>query len=349
MSTPVRHAADDDGALRAWQSSRVFREAFGECAAAADIVQAVCGGILQSQPGVLEADRITLLAPEPSLRTWRRNLFSTVFQSTYHLLGLPASRRALFAQLNYLFRIWVTATDNLLDREDKPTLPLAMPSGAQVMRQVVALLTADRALAHIVGTAASGGVVSADEAARLGDRTLTVLLPSAVLEAGEERGVVERPSPDDVLGRIHHLKTGILFTVPFVGLEDPDTGTVPSGRVRRLRDALETLGSGCQILDDIRDFSRDLATRRHNYLASVLYHGDRPRYDALLARGTSPDARLYREVPSETAHAAGLAVDRLRGGLSVLRSEGLDLADEAAEAVVASLFRVLDVEDVRHA
>lgn len=349
MKDPARNPANDDGSLAAWQGSRVFREAFAECTAAATAVLAVCGDVLGSQPDVPEDDRVTMAPSEPSLLTWRRNLFSTVFQSTYLLLGLPADCRALFAQLNYLFRIWVTATDNLLDREDKPTLPLALPPGAQVMRQVLALMVADRGLTRLLRTAVDGGVVTPGEAARLGDRTLTVLLPSAALEAREERGVVEHPPPCEVLERIHHLKTGILFTVPFIGLEDPGTGTLLSERARRLRDALATLGAGCQILDDIRDFSRDLATRRHNYLAAVLYHEDRRRYDAFLARREPADARLYREVPGVVGRAVALAVDRLRSGLNALRAEGLDLTDDAAEAVAGSLFRVLDVEDALHA
>ena len=86
--------------------------------------------------------------PEANLG-WRKNLFSTLFQSVYHLMDIPAPRRLLYGKLIHLFRIWVTSADNLLDAEDKEVVPLVMPGSARVMRQVVAVMAADRVLAEI--------------------------------------------------------------------------------------------------------------------------------------------------------------------------------------------------------
>jgi len=97
--------------------------------------------------------------------------------------------------LNQLFRIWVTGADNLLDREDKTTLPIRMPGRSPVMRQVVAIMAADRVLARLLNAAVGNALITPEEADILSDGSLQVLLPSAAQEASEEGGIVNRPRP----------------------------------------------------------------------------------------------------------------------------------------------------------
>jgi hypothetical protein len=344
-----RNAGKEGGAgawIAPWQSSRVLRQGFAEYAACAQAVHEVCRTQIRTPPGTPRAYRVTLGAPPASMHEWRRNLFSTLFHSVYLLLEVEPELRVLFSRINHLFRIWVTSADNLLDGEDKATLPLRMPTGSRVMRQVVAVMAADRALAQMLNEAVCGGVLSPGESAQLLERTLGVLLPSAAQEASEEGGVVRRPRPAAVLRTIHRLKTGLLFNVPFVGLEVAPRGVAP-GRLRALRAAMNEFGIGCQILDDIRDVGGDLAQGRHNYLLSVLWHGDRAAYEALAKRGGVPGDRLYREVPGAVRMAAREARRRLRGALDAMRRQGLDLTPEAARGAVRGMFTALDVEDVR--
>ena len=98
-----------------------------------------------STPDATPAAYIVRPAPLPEANLgWRKNIFSTMFQSVYHLMDIPRPRRMLYGKLIHLFRTWVTSADNLLDGEDKEVVPILMPGSARVMRQVVAVMAADR-------------------------------------------------------------------------------------------------------------------------------------------------------------------------------------------------------------
>ena len=279
--------------------------------------------------------------PEAQLG-WRKNMFSTLFQSVYHLMDVPAPRRLLYGQLIHLFRIWVTSADNLLDGEDKDVVPLIMPGSARVMRQVVAVMAADRVLAEILNDAVETGAITAAQRDELARESLRRLLPSAAQEATEEGGITVRPPPEEVLGVIHRLKTGLLFNVAFVGPEIVEPGG--SVRAARLRAALMDFGLGCQVLDDIRDMARDLLERRHNYVLSILAHEAPDRLAALPPRTRNVTDRIYLDVPQFALPAARRGLDLLVSGLRTLGEAGLGYDGAQAESMARAMFPVLDLE-----
>ncbi len=85
--------------------------------------------------------------------TVENNLFSSFFITVLILLDVPRPRRRLYCAINHLFRTWVTSADNLLDEEDKATLPLVMNGSSRVMRQVIAIMLADRILKDLLDAA----------------------------------------------------------------------------------------------------------------------------------------------------------------------------------------------------
>ena len=274
--------------------------------------------------------------------TWRKNIFSTLFQSVYHLMDIPAPRRLLYGKLIHLFRIWVTSADNLLDGEDKEVVPMVMPGSARVMRQVVAVMAADRVLSDILNEAAAAGVLTPAQRDDLSRESLRRLLPSAAQEATEEGGITVRPPAEEVLNVIHRLKTGLLFNVAFVGPEIVE----PSGSARaaRLRAALMDFGLGCQVLDDIRDMARDLLEQRHNYVLSILAREAPALLEEL--RGNTQDIteRIYLDVPQYALPAARRGLDLLISGLRELGEAGLGYDGAQAESMARAMFPVLDLE-----
>ena len=279
--------------------------------------------------------------PEANLG-WRKNLFSTLFQSVYHLMEIPAPRRLLYGQLIHLFRIWVTSADNLLDGEDKEVVPISMPGSARIMRQVVAVMAADRVLAEILNDAVAQGLITAVQRDELARESLRRLLPSAAQEATEEGGIAVRPPPEEVLDVIHRLKTGLLFHLAFVGPEIVEPAAF--ARTARLREGLMDFGLGCQVLDDVRDLARDLLEKRHNYLLSVLAHQAPERLEELAARAQSVSDRLYLAVPQFALPAARRGFDLLVSGLRTLGESGLGYDGAQAESMARAMFPVLDLE-----
>ena len=279
--------------------------------------------------------------PEANL-AWRKNIFSTLFQSVYHLMDIPRPRRLLYGKLIHLFRIWVTSADNLLDGEDKEVVPLAMPGQARVMRQVVAVMAADRVLADLLNEAVAMGVVSAPQRDELARESLRRLLPSAAQEATEEGGIRDRPLPEEVLQVIHRLKTGLLFNVAFVAPEIVEPAATARGA--RLRAGLMDFGLGCQLLDDIRDMARDLLERRHNYVLSALAHAAPGELAELAAGVHSVADRIYLEAPRFALPAARRGLDLLVSGLRTLGEAGLGYDGAQAESMARAMFPVLDLE-----
>ena len=279
--------------------------------------------------------------PEANLG-WRKNIFSTLFQSVYHLMDIPATRRLLYGKLIHLFRIWVTSADNLLDGEDKEVVPMVMPGSARVMRQVVAIMAADRVLAEILNAAIADGVLTPAQRDELARESLRRLLPSAAQEATEEGGVTVRPPAEEVLNVIHRLKTGLLFNVAFVGPEIVEPAG--SARAARLRAALMDFGLGCQVLDDIRDMARDLIEQRHNYVLSILAHEAPDVLTDLRHRTLDVTDRIYLDVPKFALPAARRGLDLLISGLRTLGEAGLGYDGAQAESMARAMFPVLDLE-----
>jgi hypothetical protein len=219
---------------------------------------------------ILEGGTIHLVGPEQSAYSLARNFFSTLFLYSYYRVGIPAERRILYVAVNQCLRGMVTGCDNLLDDEYKITLETDLPHQAHRFRSVLDIMVADRVLFAILVDHCRKNDLAVDLALRASAASLQALTESGAQEATEEGGVGEYLQPEEVLTKVHHYKTGLLFQSPwavpaiFEGLLSPEA--------ERVRDALYHIGIGCQMLDDLVDVVLDVRGRRHNYLASVIVH-----------------------------------------------------------------------------
>lgn len=310
-------------------------------------VYALADGIVRSPLGGAPDYEVRLGEIPPAVFALRKNLFSALFYSVYLALNIPRPRRLLYGKLNHLFRIWVTSADNLLDAENKCVLPLAMPGSSRVMREVVAIMAADRVLWRLLNEAVTKKTVTARQADELAAQSLRCLLPSAAQEGSEEGGITQRPAPEYVIDTIHALKTGLLFNVPFLGVDVVETG-LDTRRVSRLKRAFLLFGGGCQILDDVRDIGRDFVERRHNYVLSVLARQQPAVLKAWARQSIEPGARLYLEALPESVAAARLGYRKLTEACEVLQHEGVIGRGVPAGMLARSMFTVLDVEELAH-
>lgn len=259
------------GPLGVWGAGRLLTQALAEQRTCMAAVYDTATQVVRPPAGSPPEFAVRVGEIPTVFFTARKNLFSTLFYSTYLAMDIPRPRRLLYGKLNHLFRIWVTAADNLLDAEDKCVLPLEMPGNSRVMREVVAIMTADRILGHLLDEAVAEGTITRHQASDLADASLRNLLPSAAQEASEEGGITVRPTPEYVLETIHLLKTGLLFNIPFTGVDIIEQ-EIDRDRLNLIKQALLLFGNGCQVLDDIRDIARDFVEGRHNYILSVLAH-----------------------------------------------------------------------------
>lgn len=329
-----------------WGTGLTLAQAFRETRLCQRHIHALATDLVRTSPDTPTAYRIATRPLPAVLGRFNRNIFSTLFHATYLLLNIPRPQRLLFGSLNQLFRIWVTSADNLLDGEDKLSLPLHMPDTAHVMRQVIAIMTADRVLMHLLNQAVINATVTREEAIALSDRTLQILLPSAAQEGSEEGGIDKRQPPDRVLTEIHPFKTGILFQIPFMGLEMLG-GTIDLKRLTQLKTALTSIGLGCQLLDDVRDVARDWVEHRHNYVLSLLVEHNDPLLKQWAGRTITVTDRIYTEIPQTTRLVAQMGLQQIHSGLTILQDNGLKLGN-SPHNMARVLLKVLDLHDLQN-
>lgn len=329
-------------------SGRILRQALKEQRRCIASVYGHARVLVETPRGTEPEFRTCLADISDSYYSARKNIFSTLFQSTYQLLNIAPERRHLYGQLIHLFRIWVTSADNLLDDEDKIVLPVQMPGASHVMRQVVSLMAADRVMNCILGEAVQSGIITEAHSRTISARSLQVLLPSAAQEASEEAGVTDRPDAEYVLHTIHKLKTGILFNIPFMAPEIVEE-SMDSKKMAQLKTALLDFGIGCQLLDDIRDMARDYAEQRHNYCLSVLFNEFPEQYHALSSCEVTAGDRLYQKYPAVVVPAARRGLGFLQSALTVLMEMGLGIGAAQTGSMARGMFAVLDLGDLEYA
>ncbi len=273
----------------------------------------------QSAGAIMRGSSVRLKEPDPATFSLQQNFFSALFIYSYYRADIDKDRRILYAAVNQCLRGMVTGCDNILDNEYKKTLETDLPDKAHRFRSVLDIMVSDRVLINILLDYCTTHGLPMEKLVGASSASLHALLQSGVQEASEEGGVKERLTPDEILTRIHHFKTGILFqctwAVPTI-FEETITPTALS-----VQKALYNIGMGCQILDDMVDLFGDMQEKHHNYVASVIFHEQSPqvgeRLESLLTSAKSP-ALFYAEFPEISAKIKIKALHYLEGGLRSL-------------------------------
>ena len=269
---------------------------------------------------VLQGSSIRILDPPEDHSSLEKNFFSALFLYSYHRAGVPKSRRVFYATVNQCLRGMVTGCDNLLDDEYKKTLETDLPEGGVRFRSVLDIMVSDHVLFELLSRQSLAGEFEMRRALRAAHASLVAMARSGAQEASEEGGVSSVLSPDEVLSRVHHFKTGLLFQSPWAVpsvLENRRPAVVDT-----LMDALYRIGMGCQVMDDMVDLSRDLRLERHNYVSSLLYHQDDGPWERLRSRvsenGNIQPHDLMLEFPQPFRDARKTARGLLEQGLGDL-------------------------------
>lgn len=236
----------------------------------------------ETAASILDQSGVCLTPPSPSWFSLENRFFSALFLYSYIRGRIPEDRRIYYAAMNQCLRGMVTGCDNILDDEYKITLDTDLPKSAAKFRSILDIMVCDRVLTALMVKGETAGGFSRDQLLTANTISLHALLKSGAQEASEEQGVGTILLPEAVLSDIHSVKTGLLFQAPWAlpeALEGPDFAC-PT----RIKEGLALVGLGCQVMDDMVDLARDLETRRHNYVASLICH----------TSGDNETARLHR-------------------------------------------------------
>ena len=267
---------------------------------------------------ILNKSGINVLAPTTEYFSIERNFFSALFMYSYFRAGISKSRRILYAAVNQCLRGMVTGCDNILDNEYKKTLETDLPEKATRFRSVLDIMVSDRVLFAILQKGYVAGDLNLDQVQAASFESLRTLAKSGAQEASEECGAGEILSPENILSKIHHYKTGILFQSPWALPDVIDNHNLKD--TSGIKNALFQIGMGCQILDDMVDLEMDIRMNRHNYVASLIRHGtdtkERTILDAILAADNRVEKKqdLLFKFPDARGTAAAEALKFLKNG-----------------------------------
>jgi hypothetical protein len=281
---------------------------------------------------------VRLHPPDEQALSLPKNFFSLLFLYTYRRAGIDRRRRILYAATLQCLRGMVTGCDNLLDDEYKPTLETDIPESGVRFRSVVDIMVSDRVLFQVLADAAAKGVIPPERVLSAATASMQTMMRSGIEEASEEGGVATVLTPAEVLDSVHHYKTGILFKCPW---DIPRAVDAPAGEILEpLLEGLYHTGMGCQILDDMVDLAADVRSRKHNYIASLIYHGSDAAERERLARAMQSSSGIRDD--ADIRHypmAAGTALEAARR----LMTEGLGaLFDDADQVLVAPAMGFLE-------
>jgi len=271
---------------------------------------------------ILKGSGINLLDPADDFFSLEKNFFSALFLYSYHREDIAKPRRIVYTAINQCLRGMVTGCDNILDDEYKKTLETDLPAQGTRFRSVLDIMVSDRVLFEILLNGFQDNGYNSQDVLAASVASLHALTQSGAQEASEEGGIHKILQPEQILQSIHHYKTGLLFQCPWAVpliIENSQKETVAL-----LLEALYQIGMGCQIMDDMVDLACDLRKKRHNYVASIIYHDSNHnewnRLKSLMASNpkTKEDKNLLLELPHTKSVAAKSARTFLAEGLSTL-------------------------------
>lgn len=281
---------------------------------------------------ILDNSGVHLAEPGASYYQLRHNFFSALFLLSFQRAGIDPARRTRYVAVDQCLRGMVTGCDNILDNEYKMTLDTDL-QGTR-FRSIVDIMVSDRILFDILLDLHESTGVQLTLVRKAHAASLQSLTRSGAQEASEESGITAVLEPERILNEIHHLKTGLLFqcvwAIPLV--LEPELKPVAGP----LSEALYRIGMGCQILDDMVDIQLDMASQRHNYLASLIVHRAADPVSARmeLNQGFDPITLLERH-PIARLEATEHALDSLHRGLQTLFGPaGMPLVPEAVRFLV---------------
>ncbi len=324
----------------------IFRKSLSE-------QQSVLRDFWMKAEGIVAGSGIALKPVPERWTTFRHNYFSVLFIAIFHVLDIPLPRLTLYARLNHCLRAWVTACDNLLDNELKEMILTDLPEQAGVFKSVHTLLVTDRIFFSFLMDYANKGIITHDEMEKLLNISLSSISASGVEEAEEEGGVEYFMSPEEIIQKVHFAKTGKLFTSPLAApLALGDIADMQ--KAEDIRNGLCHFGLACQILDDLSDIGDDIVNRKHNYLASLIMHGDGSQEKVILSEmlrqknksELKENTRLYKKFPMATDLAQKESMTHFRISLEHLAQSGLPLNKYGQGAFIRTLMIIFGYPDL---
>jgi hypothetical protein len=274
--------------------------------------------------------------PAEDIEIFKRDFF-LIFFSSISTNG-RSKHVEWYAPWNYCIRGTITAADNLLDNENKKTLPLDEGISG-VIRSCVELKMHEQLMAYL------GREIPLESYELIKRRLDNKILEIGKLENSEEKGVEEIMKPDEMIQKVHYIRGGALFELGMIAplILEPEL----KDYWKKAKEGIIKIGTAFQIVDDITDFEADLVRNSHNILRAEICHNAKPSERCLLFAVKPGEKRLVETYFKDSARSvAEYAYCLAREGFIILESIGFWYKPEHTEQFVNAILGNMRMKEI---
>ena len=253
---------------------------------------------------------------------FEKNFFSIFFISLYKSAGFDKAAIEKYGTIFHMARTIITATDNMLDNEEKCPLVLSSLSNLTI-KNVILILISNRILNSCCSQQASG--------IKLTDTLYKVACGESISKIDAETSY---PSSEfirkEIHGNIGGELLGIAFDVPII--EEPAIAPLLS----TLRAGIVMIGNSLQALDDMTDVSEDIDSEKANLLTSIIIEQKKISYQEII-KNRKNIFELYQE---QYLFLIKESIENAINGFELIESTGYPVNIKSARNILKLMFKL---------
>lgn len=261
------------------------------------------------------------------VQNFKKNFFSILMISILHDSLDEYSKIKKYGKIIAYLRGIITATDNMIDRENKGNIKLEKPESL-IVRNSLLLLMLQEELSKEVNSLGSG-----QDSAFIFSKIFNIAQAESLREEEQYKSY---PDVDFVVDKIH---SGIGGELLDLSLEVPKFYE-KNNRLDRYAEGLYEIGMSLQALDDICDIKEDIEASKVNFAVSHLIYNHGMRREQIGEMEFNSD-----RCPEEIQTLVDNSIDRAVLGFDILKEGGYPIGRTDTLRLLKVLFEIRGLEN----
>lgn len=257
---------------------------------------------------------------------FKKNFFSILMISILHECLTDKEKVISYGKVIAYLRGIITATDNMIDNENKGNINLKEPKSLIVRNSLLLLILQQELTLEIKNISLE------KNSGEIFDKIFNIAQAESLREESQSE---EYPQVDYILDRIH---SGIGGELLDLSLEVPKS-IEKNEKLETYAQGLFEIGMALQALDDICDIEEDMKSEKVNYATSYLIYNLNWKKESILKK-----LERGEEIEDELVPLLDLSIDRAVKGFSIMKSAGYPIGKTDTIKLLEVLFQIRGLE-----
>ena len=266
---------------------------------------------------------------------FEKNFFSLFFLTLFKYLSIERNKIVDYGTILYLLRAIITATDNIIDREDKGTIELNIKSDRE-LKNILIILFSQEILQSTFDNLTDG-----KNRKELSKKILDVMYDIANGEAAAKLNYYENYPSFEFIEREIHKKIG----GELLGLSIDSAITIEEDKREDLiifRKAVVEVGMALQGLDDMTDVLEDIDDNRTNLFIAFLLESKDFTYESL--KNIKIDEKFIINNKDKYKKFMERCINLALSGFDQLNERGYPINRKQALKIMGFMFKMRGLE-----